>query len=40
MSLLLGGPHILPDGEIARVIEKFKSYGLQTREATSAAPDA
>lgn len=26
-ALQLGEPHVLPDDEIARVIEKFKSYG-------------
>lgn len=30
--LLLGGGNILPDDEIARVVEKFKSYGLKPRE--------
>jgi len=29
---LLGGMVVLPDDEIARVQEKFKSYGLQTKE--------
>jgi L-fuculose-phosphate aldolase len=29
LSLLLGGPNILPDEEIARVVEKFKGYGLK-----------
>jgi L-fuculose-phosphate aldolase len=29
VSLLLGGPNILPDEEIARVVEKFKGYGLK-----------
>lgn len=29
-TLLLGGPAILPDEEIERVMEKFKSYGLRT----------
>ncbi len=27
LSLLLGGPTILPDDEIARVVKKFKDYG-------------
>lgn len=30
-TLLLGGPTILPDDEIARVLEKFKDYGLKPR---------
>ena len=29
-SKLLGGPKILPDAEIRRVIEKFKDYGLKS----------
>jgi len=41
LSLAIGGPVLLPDSEIANVIEKFKGYGLQSRdEASSAAPDA
>lgn len=31
MALQLGGPTILPDAEIARVIEKFKNYGLKEK---------
>lgn len=31
MALQLGGPNILPDAEIARVIEKFKNYGLKEK---------
>lgn len=31
-SLLIGGPNILPDDEIDRVIEKFKSYGLNAED--------
>ncbi len=27
LSLIIGGPDILPDDEIERVVEKFKSYG-------------
>jgi L-fuculose-phosphate aldolase len=30
-SLLLGGPNLLPDDEIERVIEKFKSYGMKPK---------
>lgn len=36
-TLLLGAPVILPDDEIARVVEKFKSYGLQTPAKTPPA---
>jgi len=32
-TLLLGGPNILPDDEIERVLEKFKSYGMKSKEA-------
>jgi L-fuculose-phosphate aldolase len=31
MSLQLGGPNILPDAEIARVVAKFKNYGLKEK---------
>lgn len=31
VSLQLGGPRILPDDEIARVVEKFKNYGLKEK---------
>lgn len=31
MSLQLGGPNILPDDEIARVVAKFKNYGLKEK---------
>jgi L-fuculose-phosphate aldolase len=31
-SLLIGGPEILPDSEIAEVIQGFKSYGLQDKK--------
>jgi L-fuculose-phosphate aldolase len=38
-SLLIGGPVLLPDAEIARVQESFKSYGLQDKPpADEAAP--
>ena len=30
-ALRIGEPHILPDDEIARVVEKFKSYGLREK---------
>lgn len=30
-SLMLGGPNILPDDEIDRVMEKFKSYGPRSK---------
>ena len=32
LSLQIGGPILLPDEEIDRVIEKFKTYGLRSRE--------
>jgi len=31
LSLQLGGPNILPDDEIARVVAKFKNYGLKEK---------
>jgi L-fuculose-phosphate aldolase len=31
LSLAIGGPVLLPDSEIAHVVEKFKSYGLQPK---------
>ena len=31
LSLAIGGGHILPDDEIMRVMEKFKSYGLRQK---------
>lgn len=31
LSLQIGGPNILPDDEIARVVEKFKSYGVRPK---------
>lgn len=34
LSLQLGEPNILPDDEIARVVEKFKHYGLQKKLVT------
>ena len=40
LSLVIGGPVLLPDAEIAHVMERFKSYGLQSREEASVAPDA
>lgn len=33
VSLQLGGPTILPDDEIARVVAKFKNYGLKEKTA-------
>jgi L-fuculose-phosphate aldolase len=39
-SLLIGGPVILSDDEIARVAENFKSYGVQDKRADEAVPDA
>ena len=36
LALSLGGPQILPDDEIARVVEKFKTYG--PRSKTTAKP--
>jgi L-fuculose-phosphate aldolase len=32
IALQLGGPRILPDDEIARVVEKFKGYGLKSKD--------
>jgi L-fuculose-phosphate aldolase len=32
LTLALGGPVLLPDDEIARVVEKFKGYGLKPKE--------
>ncbi|PZM08167.1 class II aldolase/adducin family protein [Rhizobium tubonense] len=37
-ALLIGGPVILPDGEIAGVREGFATYGLQEQDATSSEP--
>lgn len=31
LSLQLGGPNILPDDEIARVVAKFRNYGLKEK---------
>jgi L-fuculose-phosphate aldolase len=31
-TLLLGGPNVLPDEEIERVVEKFKSYGRRPKD--------
>jgi L-fuculose-phosphate aldolase len=36
-TLQIGGPVLLPDDEIARVIEKFKSYGHQPKAAQAVA---
>lgn len=38
-ALLIGGPVILPDAEIARVLESFKSYGLQDKPPAAEAPE-
>lgn len=41
LSLTLGKPQILPDAEIARVVERFKSYGPRpkaSKQACSPAP--
>lgn len=35
LSLQLGGPSLLSDEEIARVVEKFKSYGARPKSATA-----
>jgi L-fuculose-phosphate aldolase len=32
LALSIGRPHILPDAEIARTVEKFKSYGYQSEK--------
>jgi L-fuculose-phosphate aldolase len=37
LTQLIGGARILPDDEIARVVEKFKIYGPQEREKLEAA---
>jgi L-fuculose-phosphate aldolase len=40
-TLLIGGPVVLPDAEIANVAENFKSYGVQDRKpAAEAEPPA
>jgi hypothetical protein len=31
LSLAIGGAQILPDDEIARVVEKFKNYGPKSK---------
>ncbi|HWK46960.1 MAG TPA: class II aldolase/adducin family protein [Stellaceae bacterium] len=36
-SLQIGGPVLLPDDEIGRVIDKFKSYGLQPKASRAGA---
>ena len=38
LSLSIGGPVLLPDAEIARVMEGFKSYGPRARDGADAAP--
>jgi L-fuculose-phosphate aldolase len=38
LSLALGGPQILPDAEIAHVVEKFKSYGPRPKSEAAAKP--
>jgi len=40
LSLAIGGPVLLPEAEIENVKERFKSYGLQSKEAMAVAPDA
>lgn len=37
LTQIIGGARILPDDEIARVVEKFKVYGPQERETLEAA---
>jgi L-fuculose-phosphate aldolase len=37
LSLAIGGPNILPDAEIAHVIERFKNYGPRPKDEASAA---
>jgi L-fuculose-phosphate aldolase len=38
-ALQIGKPHVLPDGEIMRTVERFKAYGLpQEPEATENSP--
>jgi len=37
-TLLIGGPVLLPDAEIARVKESFKGYGLQDKPAVEETP--
>lgn len=38
IALQAGDPVVLPDEEIARVVEKFKSYGPKRRDETDAVP--
>ena len=38
LSLAIGGPVLLPESEIENVKERFKSYGLQSKEAMAVAP--
>ena len=38
LTQMIGGARILPDDEIATVVEKFRIYGPQKREALKAAP--
>jgi L-fuculose-phosphate aldolase len=38
LALALGGPQILPDAEIAHVVEKFKSYGPRPKSEAVAKP--
>ena len=38
LALAVGQPNVLPDDEIARVIEKFKSYGPRAQPAAKAKP--
>ena len=40
LSLTLGTPQVLPDAEIARVVEKFKSYGPRARTAAKTSKPA
>lgn len=37
-ALQIGEPHVLPDDEIARVMDLFKSYGLNADPSSSTAP--
>ena len=40
LSLAIGGPKILPDSEIAHVMERFREYGPRGKTALAPAPSA
>jgi L-fuculose-phosphate aldolase len=39
-ALQIGTPHVLPDEEIARTVEKFREYGLRAIAPAAAQPAA